>query len=264
MLKGKPAGEPEHVTMSAIRNVLSDFDDAKPKPRLATSNKAPTPDDLQLTTRPVKTIEAKIVAAQLTTVPMPEEEKLPPVKAIVEQTPKVAKAPAAASAIPSPASVARKVFRLPRLPKIDVLKAEEKEPRRVKNQKPAPTRLLGTGHIIALAVIVLVAFQPGLVATVVFLWFAITVALFLFCGADRIWRAISWVVQAYSARNKAGADALLDWLDTVAVRWDSVLDRFPDGLVESLYMPDFANLEKLEEDYDKALDDRLERMHRQV
>lgn len=269
MLKGKPAGETEQVTMNAIRGILSDTDTPKkPAKVLPKLRSAPVVDDFEITTQPVKAVETKMTTARFTTVPTPDETATPTPQKTKVVNASAAKQDAGAPAIPAPGDVARKVFRLPRLPKIDVSKVPTPKMRKAPTKKSEsaaePVRFLEKRHIVALAAIVLVAFRPGLVAAAVFLWFFLVVGMFLIFGADRIWRAMSWAVKSYRARNSEGADKLLDWLDGVAVRWDAVLDRFPDGMVDSLYMPDFANLENHEEVYDDMLNDRLDRMHSQV
>ena len=264
MLKGKPAGEPEQVTLSAIRSILDETDTKRPTSDTPNRRKSDPAPELELTTQPVKEVETKVNAALFTSVPAPDK----PVKPALVKRTKVVVNPDGPEpkpdrpAIPSPKTVARKIFRLPRLPTIELRQTETtKEPEAPVRPR---TRFLEHRHIVALAVVVLFAFRPGLVAAVIFLWFFVMVALFLFLGADRIWRGLAWAVQSYKRRNKEGAAKLMDWLDTVALRWDSVLDRFPDGMVDNLYMPDFANLEVAEEEYDAVLDDRLDRMHEQV
>lgn len=277
MLQGKPAGESEQTTMNAIRTILSDTDTPAPRGRARRAKRGTHLSDQDITTQPVVEVETKVAAARFTTVPTPEENssKLAgPAKPSHKTLPSLADPSDASDAgqapaprrshkavVPSPLAVAKKIFRLPRLPKIDAAKVKAPVMRRAKTVKPTPRPFLGKHHIVMLAVIVLMAFRPGLVFSVAAIWFLGMALLFVVAGPTRVWKAVGWTVNSYGKFNKPHADAILDWLDDVAVRWDAVLDRFPDGLVDGLYMPDFANLEELSAAHDAVLEDRLKRLH---
>ena len=42
------------------------------------------------------------------------------------------------------------------------------------------------------------------------------------------------------------------------MKWDAVLDRFPEGTVDGLYLPDFGEMAAAETRYDEALDRRFD------
>ncbi|APX12567.1 hypothetical protein [Tateyamaria omphalii] len=83
---------------------------------------------------------------------------------------------------------------------------------------------------------------------------------FLLLGADRIWRGVLAWLDRVEARDPARATDLRVKLDTFAYRWDAVLDIFPDGMVDSLYMPDFQAMQRADIDHQQVVSDRLSRM----
>lgn len=44
------------------------------------------------------------------------------------------------------------------------------------------------------------------------------------------------------------------------MKWDAVLDRFPEGTVDGLYLPDFGEMAEAEARHDAALDRRFDRL----
>lgn len=116
--------------------------------------------------------------------------------------------------------------------------------------------------------------MAGLVVAM-FLWPAVAILLlvlaifvmaapFLILGADGVWEKVAQLVNWYCARHPARKDAVYDGLDALALRWDAVLDRLPEDLVEGLYMPDFANMEEVQDHHDKVVSDRLNKMQNQA
>ncbi|KIC45437.1 hypothetical protein [Tateyamaria sp. ANG-S1] len=88
----------------------------------------------------------------------------------------------------------------------------------------------------------------------------LVVGTFLTLGADRVWHGILAWLDRIEARNPARAAELRGKLDTFAYRWDSVLDIFPDGMVDSLYMPDFQSMQQADIEHQQVVSDRLDRM----
>ncbi|MEX0309751.1 MAG: hypothetical protein AB3N17_05825, partial [Tateyamaria sp.] len=97
------------------------------------------------------------------------------------------------------------------------------------------------------------------VLAAVLLLVAVTLT-FLTFGADRIWRTLSAVLTRIEARDSVRATLLRDRLDRFACRWDAVLDLFPDGMVDGLYMPDLQALQQAEIDHQNVVARRLDRM----
>lgn len=89
---------------------------------------------------------------------------------------------------------------------------------------------------------------------------ALITGTFLTLGADRIWTAVSNRLARIEATDKLRAETLRAKLDVLAYRWDSVLDLFPDGMVDGLYMPDFQTLRMTEVEHQEVVAERLHRM----
>ena len=90
--------------------------------------------------------------------------------------------------------------------------------------------------------------------------------LFVFLGAivlfgtDRTWRAVMRVFKFFVRQSPEKAHRFAKRMDRVALRWDGFLDRFPEGMVDGLYLPDFQSIQDAEKQPDVAVDARLSRM----
>jgi len=49
--------------------------------------------------------------------------------------------------------------------------------------------------------------------------------------------------------------------DHLSVAWDGILDRFPEGTVDGLYLPDFGELAAADDRHTEAMDRRLSGLH---
>lgn len=112
-------------------------------------------------------------------------------------------------------------------------------------------------HLIIGAAAVLLLLRPWLVVGLVFLLVMTIVCVFLIVGYDGFWQRVVGLGRWYAARNPEKADRLNQKLDRFAMKWDSFLDRFPEGTVDGLYLPDLADLAKAEVRHDEALDRRF-------
>ena len=248
MLEGKPAGESDAVTMSAIKSILADHESEFALLRKSpnrTKRRARATTKTVATLQPVRSVETKVKAARFTSVPAADEpEQTAPVLAPI--------APAATDTnAQTKAPKARPARKLPRasMPKPDFSRI-----------KPYLTpRNVALGVFVAVAIL-----QPSLVVlTVCVLLFAV-VGAFLALGADQVWDTVSEQLARYDHRNPAKAARLRARLDAIAVRWDAVLDLFPEGFVDGLYMPDFAARDEARARHDAVVAERLSRMHQQV
>lgn len=120
-----------------------------------------------------------------------------------------------------------------------------------------------THHLAIVSALLLLVVRPHwvVIATVVLL--ATVIAAFLLLGADRIWGRVITRLARIEARDPIRATMLRTRLDAFAYRWDSLLDLFPDGMVDALYMPDFQSLAVSDEQNNSAVADRLDRMARE-
>ena len=128
--------------------------------------------------------------------------------------------------------------------------------------EPFKARLLSyrpsKAHLIIGAAALLILFRPGLVIGLLFLSLFIMVGIFLVVGYDGFWRGIFAGLRWYADKRPHRAEAMHERLDNFAVKWDSFLDRFPEGSVDGLYLPDLAALEVAEQKHDEALDRRFD------
>lgn len=117
-----------------------------------------------------------------------------------------------------------------------------------------------TRHLALASAALLFVVRPNwfVIAAVIIL--VAVVATFVSLGADRIWTSVLNWLDRIEMKNPGRAEDLRAKLDTFAYRWDSVLDVFPDGMVDSLYMPDFQSLQQAEAEHQQVVAERLSRM----
>ncbi len=117
--------------------------------------------------------------------------------------------------------------------------------------RPAPK------HIVLVGIALLVLLRPWLVVGLLFLSLFVFVGIFLILGYDGFWRRAMGLARWYAQRRPSRAAEMHRKLDAFAMRWDSILDRFPEGSVDGLYLPDFGDLATADARHDDALDRRL-------
>lgn len=161
------------------------------------------------------------------------------------------------------------------LPQLAEVEPETPQPKRTPWAAP---RISRAGRTVAPAFCRIRSFRPtarqlalvclALLVVVRPTWFVIGAALllgtvaclFLLLGSDRIWRAVVSYLRRVDARDPVRGVLLRERLDWWACRWDAVLDRFPDGMVDGLYMPDLQGMETAEAAHTYAMAQRLARM----
>ena len=111
----------------------------------------------------------------------------------------------------------------------------------------------------ALAVLVLLL-RPQWVVLFVFALLFLVVGAFAFLGADRVWNGVMTLLVRYKTRHPEKSNQLEARLDRFALRWDVFLDRFPEGSVDGLYLPDLQALQRRDDAHVDAVNDRLSRM----
>ncbi|MEP4196444.1 MAG: hypothetical protein ABJL99_12505 [Aliishimia sp.] len=239
MLEGKPSGENDVVTMRAIKSILSNFEDEfAPKSVEDHREVVAQAFEKEATLQLVKDVETKVRPAKFTSVPTGDipQEPTPVVSASVKAAP------------------VKKTAKRKAMPKITFPAV----------QVPAIVRFVTPRVLATLVLIALAMLYPALIVFPFVLTAFCVIGSFLFFGSERVWNAVSRGLTRYEARAPKRAAKLLDRLDAFAVHWDALLDRFPEGSVEGLYMPDFAHYETEQQSRDAAVDARLERMHSQV
>jgi len=111
---------------------------------------------------------------------------------------------------------------------------------------------------LAIAVLgLLVFFRPWLVAGLLGATGMLIGVVFLITGFDGFWRGVMRANRWYAKRRPARAAVVMGRLDRFAMRWDAVLDRFPEGTVDGLYLPDFADIAQADSRHDAAVARRL-------
>ena len=121
-----------------------------------------------------------------------------------------------------------------------------------------PTR----NHIIWAVLALFLLFRPGLVIGVLVLILLAIFVVFMVLGYDCFWHSVMRFGHWYARRRPSKAAELHAKLDQFAQKWDAFLDRFPEGTVDGLYLPDFGELERAEAAHDAALTRRLQELEK--
>ena len=82
-------------------------------------------------------------------------------------------------------------------------------------------------------------------------------------GAEKVWRGVMLALHNLAETDPIRATMLRARLDRFATQWDAFLDRFPDGMVDALYMPDFQVLSQDEAARERVLTQRIEQLKTQ-
>lgn len=112
-------------------------------------------------------------------------------------------------------------------------------------------------HIVLACLALFVLMRPWLVVGLLILSVIVLIGVFLITGYDGFWQGVVKISRWYASRRPSRAAAIHARLDRFAVRWDSILDRFPEGTVDALYLPDFGDLAQADARHGEALDRRL-------
>ena len=117
-------------------------------------------------------------------------------------------------------------------------------------------------HVAMALFLLLVVFRPWLMLGFIFVTLVIITGVFLITGYDGFWHGVIRISRWYARRNPARASIIHRRLDGFAMRWDAVLDRFPEGTVDGLYLPDFGGLATADARHDEAMARRLAGLRR--
>ena len=112
-------------------------------------------------------------------------------------------------------------------------------------------------QVVLAALALLIFLRPWLVVSLVLVTVFALLGLLLIFGYDGLWRRAMGIMRWYAGRRPARAAEMHRKLDSFAMGWDAVLDRFPEGTVDALYLPDFAELAEADRRHDEALERRL-------
>lgn len=112
-------------------------------------------------------------------------------------------------------------------------------------------------HVAFAAIALFVFMRPWLVFGLLAFFIIVMIGVFLIAGYDGFWHGVVKVSRWYATRRPSRAAILHARLDSFAVRWDAILDRFPEGTVDGLYLPDFAELASADARHDEVVERRL-------
>lgn len=115
-------------------------------------------------------------------------------------------------------------------------------------------------HIVLACLALLVYFRPWLMVGLLFLFSFILIGVFLILGYDGFWRRAIRLARWYAEKHPSRSAELHRKLDNFAMRFDAFLDRFPEGTVDGLYLPDLGALADAEARHDEALDRRFDNL----
>jgi len=143
--------------------------------------------------------------------------------------------------------------------KVAVRQAKTAEPGRidaiktqVKGYRPTPR------HILLASAALLIVFRPWFVVGLLVLALLALGLVFLVLGYDGFWLRAMGAARWYANRHPDRAEELNRKFDTFAMKWDAFLDRFPEGTVDGLYLPDLGDMAKRDARHEEALDRRMQ------
>lgn len=111
---------------------------------------------------------------------------------------------------------------------------------------------------IALGVLVLfLVLRPWIVLGLLTLFFLALAGVFVAVGYDCFWQGVIKFCRWYAMRRPERAVILRGRLDRFAIAWDTILDRFPAGTVDGLYLPDFGAVASADARHAEAMERRL-------
>lgn len=112
-------------------------------------------------------------------------------------------------------------------------------------------------HIAIAAAVLLVWFRPWLVFGLIFLALIALVGTFIGLGADRFWHWVAKHTQLYARRFPKKAAKWGPKLQRMRAKWNSWMDKLPDGTVDGLIVPDFNEMKARDDHHEEAMARRL-------
>ena len=97
-------------------------------------------------------------------------------------------------------------------------------------------------HVAFAALAAFVWLRPMWAVLFVVLSLFLVAGIFFVVGGEKIWRGVMLALHRISKTDPDRAVRIRKRLDLFALRWDMILDRFPNGSVDMFYMPDFQVL----------------------
>ncbi len=113
-------------------------------------------------------------------------------------------------------------------------------------------------HVLAACSVLILLFRPWLVVGLLVLGIFLFSGVLLVLGYDGFWQQAMRLARWQANRNPEKSEDILRKLDGFAMRFDAFLDRFPEGTVDGLYLPDLGNTTAAEARHNAALDRRFD------
>ncbi len=130
-------------------------------------------------------------------------------------------------------------------------------------QLPIPERLKQMSmpkrkHVAFALMAALILIRPMWAFFAVLIVVSLVALAFFTLGAETIWRGVMLALHQLSDKDPKRAVRIRKRLDAFAVKWDTFLDRFPEGSVDQFYMPDFQVLSAEEARNEARFQNRME------
>lgn len=107
---------------------------------------------------------------------------------------------------------------------------------------PVSFRAAAAGFVCGFALVSVAIMQPFLFLVLALFLAASVSTFYVAYGYDRFWQMMFKPLRLYVARHPENAGAIHAEIDRVAMRWDAILDRFPEAWVAALYLPDVSDI----------------------
>lgn len=104
-------------------------------------------------------------------------------------------------------------------------------------------------------------YAPFIVLGVLVLTLAISAVFFVILGYDGFWSMMMSVAGKYIRRRPSQSGVWRQRINRLTDRTDAILDRFPEGSVDALYLPDFSQYAKDEKRHEDVVARRLAGLH---
>lgn len=119
-------------------------------------------------------------------------------------------------------------------------------------------------YLAGLAMGLLVYLKPWWFVLGIVVCLAVVLGAVLAFGMERIWQSVVAYLEDMQERDPAKGALWKARLDRFAQRWDQVLDMFPDGSVDALYLPDLQAQADQQARHAAALEDRMSRLSKEA
>jgi hypothetical protein len=147
----------------------------------------------------------------------------------------------------------------PAAPEADAPKAKKPAMHKPLLNRAKPGLRVRPGYLLLGLFAAYALWQPMIAMIMVGVVLVLGIVAFATIG-EKIWRGVMLAMHDLAETDPERAVRIRQRLDRFAMKWDTFLDRFPDGTVDAFYMPDFQVLSQDEARREAKMNDRLERL----